>query len=602
MRFGLKSLSQKVWLAIVAAQFLMVFAVHDFRDETRHLLSWDAYGYYLYLPGAFIFHDLTAFQFVENQHVAHFISGTPYQIRKLGDGRRAPSYTMGLAVLWLPFFLVAHFLAGLLGFPTDGLTLPYQLAIAAASVVWCAVGFAFLRKTLRHFFSEMATGWTLASLFFSTNLFYFFTLHPGLTHGYLFAAFAVLLWLTVRWHEKPTLRIALALGATLGLMVLIRPAAGLAGLLPVFYSANEVSKWRLVLLYRNQILAALAVAGAVIFPQLLVWKMSSGHWFFNAYAAAGWGFDWRHPDWLHKIFGYEKGWLVYSPVLVLALVGYFFLKQKAAKWLPASLLFLGLNSYVVFCYNQWPFDSSFGFRGLVECYPVLALPMAAFFEKMRQNRLAFSLVGLVTVGCLGLNLFQTWQTERGILWVGPNSKSYFWQVFLKTERDPRDLRFLDLKERKPACKNCRRDTLASFRFSENDSISVEMAGIFAQKAGGDMEFSRAVELVLNEKTAAQLAGKWLSLAGHFYQKPAHDGPENCAVLVLEITRPGASAALKWVSVHLQRCIPGEKWADFKFETTAPPDLRADDRIRGYLWMPGCDDRIWVADLSLILVE
>ena len=161
---GLKSISKKVWLAVVAAQFLMVFAVHDFRDREHHFLTWDAYGYYLYLPATFIYHDLDRFQFVESQHVAHFISGTPYQIRHLEGDRRAPSYTMGLAVLWLPFFLFAHVFALALGFPADGLTLPYQLAIAAASVFYCAVGFWFLRKLLLRFFSETASAFWAGSL------------------------------------------------------------------------------------------------------------------------------------------------------------------------------------------------------------------------------------------------------------------------------------------------------------------------------------------------------------------------------------------------------------------------------------------------------
>ena len=97
----------------------------------RQVLTWDVFGYYLYLPAGFI-HDDPALQdraWLDEVMTTYEPSSTLYQLVDGPDGKRVIKYSSGMAVLYAPFFFVAHVLADPLGFPADGFSAPYQLAI-----------------------------------------------------------------------------------------------------------------------------------------------------------------------------------------------------------------------------------------------------------------------------------------------------------------------------------------------------------------------------------------------------------------------------------------------------------------------------------------
>ena len=64
----------------------------------------------------------------------------------------------------------------------------------------------------------------LVLLVLGSNYFQYAVFDAAMAHNYLFTGYALLLWLTIRWHERPTRRDAFFIGLTLGLRVLIRPS------------------------------------------------------------------------------------------------------------------------------------------------------------------------------------------------------------------------------------------------------------------------------------------------------------------------------------------------------------------------------------------
>jgi hypothetical protein len=86
----------------------------------------------MYLPFIFIYHDIG----MQKQDVMNDIfnkykpSGTFYQAYKLENGNRTPNYTIGFAILFLPFFLMGHLAALITGAPADGWSEPYQFAVS----------------------------------------------------------------------------------------------------------------------------------------------------------------------------------------------------------------------------------------------------------------------------------------------------------------------------------------------------------------------------------------------------------------------------------------------------------------------------------------
>lgn len=79
------------------------------------ILTWDAMGYYPYLPAQFIYHDLAHLSFIPDIMREYGPTGSFYQAYPLpGAGPDAPllmKYTCGLAVLWVPFFWLGHWAA-----------------------------------------------------------------------------------------------------------------------------------------------------------------------------------------------------------------------------------------------------------------------------------------------------------------------------------------------------------------------------------------------------------------------------------------------------------------------------------------------------------
>ena len=76
-------------------------------------LSWDIFGYYLYLPANFIYHDLgLTNQDWLNKLIAHYqTTGTLY-LSKIGpSGQWAIKYSLEMDVIFIHFFFVSYWLA-----------------------------------------------------------------------------------------------------------------------------------------------------------------------------------------------------------------------------------------------------------------------------------------------------------------------------------------------------------------------------------------------------------------------------------------------------------------------------------------------------------
>lgn len=95
--------------------------------EGEAQLSWDAAGYYWYLPSIFIYDDLRGQSFKDE--VLQKYKMTPpedfqYGYRHESSGHYVLRYTPGLALLEAPFFFIGHAAAHIFGYPPDGFSPP----------------------------------------------------------------------------------------------------------------------------------------------------------------------------------------------------------------------------------------------------------------------------------------------------------------------------------------------------------------------------------------------------------------------------------------------------------------------------------------------
>ena len=177
----------------------------------------------------------------------------------------------------------------------------------------------------------------------------------------------------------------------------------------------------------------LAVFLGLVLLQLSYWKYSTGDWIYDAYGEER--FYFLKPQIMDGLFSYRKGWLVYTPLMTLALAGFLFLKKKVPELFYPILFFSALNIYIVFSWWCWWYGGSFGARALIESYALLAVPMAATIERLWNSRILVKAVStVVCIFFIYLNIFQSRQYRISLLHYENTSKELYWTVFLNNDK------------------------------------------------------------------------------------------------------------------------------------------------------------------------
>ncbi|HEY0977377.1 MAG TPA: hypothetical protein VGE21_07890, partial [Flavobacteriales bacterium] len=373
---------QAVWLSCALLLLLRI------AEHPRHAIGWDVFGYYLYLP-ATVIHDDVALRdraWLDTLMTTYQPSSTLYQLVEGPDGSRVIKYSSGMALLYAPFFLLAHTVAPLLGHAADGLSPPYVWILTYGCLLFALSGLFVLRKVLLHYFSDSWTAGLLLLIVFGTNYLQL-TAWDGtlLTHSALFTLYAWLLLATIRWHEGPAWRWALLIGASAGWITLIRPSEGVCILIPLLWALPL--KGRSMRSHFMHFFGAVVVFVCIAGLQTLYWKQVTGQWFFYSYDNPGEGFEFASPYWREFLFSFRKGWLLYTPVMVFALIGLAFLwkRQRQAFW--GITVFLLLDLWVISSWSCWWYaGGSFSSRSMVAAYPVLAIPLGFALQAILAKR------------------------------------------------------------------------------------------------------------------------------------------------------------------------------------------------------------------------
>ena len=317
---------------------------------------------------------------------------------------------------------------------------PYRLAGVLAAIFYAFLGLFFLRKLLRLFFSDKLTAITLVAYALGTGLLHYTVHEPAMTHIYSFCFMAMLSLYMVRWHRSGRWWDLFWLAVAAGLILLIRLTNGVVFLLPLLYgiggSFTWVGKAQWLWKKRWHVLGAIVVGLLVLSPQLLYWKWVGGSWSLYSYGDEG--FLWNEPMIGEVLWGYHKGWWVYTPLMFLASLGLFFLPRYAQNFSWALPIYLVINVYIVSCWWCWWYGGSFGMRALLEMSAPLAVAFTALLQwayRYPWSRLAV-LVLLPSLICL--NLFQTYQYKKSIIHWADMTQEAYWAVFGRLEFSPEE--------------------------------------------------------------------------------------------------------------------------------------------------------------------
>lgn len=166
-------------------------------------------------------------------------------------------------------------------------------------------------------------------------------------------------------------------------------------------------------------------------PLLLYWHQTTGYWFINSYGKTQGTFFFSDPMIGEILWGYKKGWLVYSPLMFLSILGLFFLYQRLSNIFWGIFLYTLLNWYIVSAWWCWWYGGSFGMRALIESMLPLSFALASFLHWAFQRKWKQIPITLLIIGGLGLNMLQSYQYAHNCIHSFGMTKNAYWTVFGK---------------------------------------------------------------------------------------------------------------------------------------------------------------------------
>jgi hypothetical protein len=575
-------------------------------------ITWDVYGYYLYLPATFIYQDpgiadkTWLNKTFETYHPSPFL----YQLAGGQKGRQVNVYPMGLAVIYAPGFLLAHLYALHSQYPADGFSLPYQWSLVLTGIAFLFLGGLLLRKLLLLYFPDKLVAALCVLTLLGTNYLFHAGYEGTMPHNFMFVLNCLILLLTIRWHENFRIKHAIALAFVLGLATISRPTELLWLLVPIFWGIKDADTLlaKIKLLFKNwaQVFVFALVLIATGFPQVLYWKYTTGYW--RSYNHAE-GFAFLKPYTIDFLFSYKKGWLVYTPLMLFAIAGFIPLLKKRKEIGFTLLLFFVLNLYVLSSWDCWWYAASFSQRPLVESYPMMAIPLGFLIVSFRERKtfLRFLLHGVLAI-CLALNLFQTWQFLHGIIDPEHMTKAYYWKVFGKTNAGAEEREFLEVdRENDQFSSNLKKfnaKELVSLDFDKNTggvdvSHLSDTLGFESKRSlmlDTLMNFSPNITLRYDSMTTKEYV--WVHATADVY--PTVGTAVSNSSFVITMRSKGGVIKYRAFSLNDAKAQPG-KWNKFSVYYITPYLNKSSDSLTAYYWNMG-NKPVYIDNLKIEILE
>jgi hypothetical protein len=604
--FMLKISSKATFFFILVLTIVSSFFYKNWKSDW-FIFNGDSLGYYTYLPAVFIHNDidnldLTTFHRVKTALKIKQLNEVPagFHTGNIVDGKRLIQYTSGIAILQMPFFCIAHAIAKPLGYEADGYSQPYKTVLFFGNIFYVMLGLWYVRKILSLHswgfdFSELIVSLVLFLLVFATNL-YYFTVYSGyMSHSYLFALFAFLIWHTMQFYAKPNPKTIFLIGFLTGLIALIRPLDGLIAVVPLLYGIFSWTdfKARLQFFINNKTLVTIGLVGAIlpILPQLFYWKHITGHWIFNSYLNQGFVFKIKQVR--AGLIGFKNGWLPYTPIMFFALIGIYFMWKKKDNTSKLRLpLTLFLPTYICLIYFWWCFNyiNGFGSRPMIDTYALLAIPLSICIEKILKKPWVFSFWLLLAAFFTWLNVIQTYQMTANLLASEESNATFWWVSMGKTQLNYQDIVAFDSNEKQPLpSETTLGKVILSNNFEDTTHQSYTQSPVYEGKYAGNLKAgTKSPTANLTGKDAAGY--KWIKVKGWFYA-PTVDALDlyNKSRIVIQIMRGKKTQRAASMSIenriHNIWGIRGgqpKEWGYLWFYVKIPSNTKDTDTISAFI--------------------
>ncbi len=544
-------------------------------------ISYDVSGYYLYLPALFIYKDIHHLNFYQGIEEKYNIPEIVSVTAPVSDGRYTMKYPAGAAVLYSPFFFIAHGIAQAGGYPADGYSFPYQVLLGIGSLLYAFFGIWILRKILLKYFNELITGITLLLIVAATNYLNYAAIDQAMAHNLLFTVYALIVWCTIQFYEKPNSRYALFLGLLCGIATIIRPTELICILIPLGWGVSGiksaiarsrffVKQFKLTITF----IIAAVVIGSI---QIIYWQVSTGHFLYYSYQQDG--FSWLHPHLKDGLFSFRKGWFIYTPFMLCIIPGFYFLHKFHQKLFLPILIFTLLNIYIAFSWDIWWYGGSLGQRSMVQSYLLLSFPIASLVQAVIRSGMLYKIAfALIAAFCIWFNVILTLQAHhRSSIYESENmTKTYFLRTFGKLNLHWDSKKLLDTDENF----NGKRDDIKEIYFNdmESDTARVDTMSRIGGKnclfVNGQIQYTTPYAIPLPPEES-----KWIRISADFYFPEKEWNTWHMTQFIVQFKNNEEVVKSKFI--RIQRIMSQQEIKRLDFDIQIPDE--AYNKIEFYLW-------------------
>ncbi len=334
--------------------------------------------------------------------------------------------SVGPSVQWAPFFVVVHAVVLSINhlrahIPPDGFSRPYVVSMAFVTAFYGFVGLFLSFCLARTRFEERWAFLATLGIWFASSLPVYMYFNPFWSHAHSVFSVALFLWYWNRTRGQRTKAQWAVLGLLAGLMIDNYYANGMVLLVPLVESlrcywrawkaegeGQDIGAVGRLLLSNSLFLVAIGVG---LLPTFATRQILYGSPFETGYGLSTW--NWIHPALWQVLFSSNHGLLSWTPILIPALLGLFFLRkydQEMAAYFGVA--FLGYYLLIA-AYPAWHGISAFGGRTFISLTPIFIVGLTAtlgeiaqaFRDRRRVYEVACSAMALVILWNLGF-IFQ----------------------------------------------------------------------------------------------------------------------------------------------------------------------------------------------------
>lgn len=381
--------------------WLVVLFVLALPAVTPRIYASDEVQYFAYLRSLWFDGDVA----FENEYRRFYERGVAadagfhetFLERTTETGRRINFATIGCAILWSPFYAAADAWVWATGGVRDGDSRPYVAAVAYGSAVYGLLALllaaALARELTGHGLAAAVVAWL------GTPLLFYTLIAPPMSHACSAFAVALFVWTWWRVRRRWSTGGALVLGLAGALMAMVREqdlffVAGPA--LDLLLTLRE----HLWLRHRREAigLARAAATGTVAFaigvlPQLAAYQALNGYPGPSRLVRRK--MDWTAPHLLEVIGSPSHGFLVWTPLAALALLGLVVLAigegrtreatDARRRFALCALVMIACQVYVAGSVESWTVAGAFGQRRFVAVTVLLVVGLAALLAAARAR-------------------------------------------------------------------------------------------------------------------------------------------------------------------------------------------------------------------------